>query len=165
MRCSWTRRALAMGFSPCLSKKRPSHGPSVRLRWASPPACRGKGRLMDLAYACDGIFPCFPPACRGKGRLMDLVCACDGLFPLPVEEKDVSWTWCALVMGFSLCLSRICIPSSPLAAPLAKNGAHSPSRACARRVGSVGSGVRHRRGGGVERGGCQKERGAAHPKV
>ena len=32
---------------------------------------------------------------------MDLDCACDGLFPLPVEEKAVSWTWCALAMGFS----------------------------------------------------------------
>ena len=45
-RCSWTRRALAMDFSPCLSKNRPSHGPSVRLRWAFPPAGRGKGNLL-----------------------------------------------------------------------------------------------------------------------
>ena len=51
MICSWTQRALAMGFSLCLSKKRPSHGPSVRLRWAFPPACRGKGRLMDWCSA------------------------------------------------------------------------------------------------------------------
>ena len=35
-----------MGFSLCLSKKRPSHGPSVRLRWAFPPAGRGKGHLL-----------------------------------------------------------------------------------------------------------------------
>mgnify|MGYP004388225065 CR=1 FL=1 len=33
---------------------------------------------------------------------MDFVRICDGLFPLPVEEKGVSWTWCALVMRFSL---------------------------------------------------------------
>ena len=33
---------------------------------------------------------------------MDFVRVCDGLFPLPVEEKGVSWTWCALVMRFSL---------------------------------------------------------------
>ena len=66
MICSWTQRALAMGFSLCLSKKRLSHGPRVRLRWA------------------------FPPAGRGKGHLMDLVCARDGLYPLSVEEKPVS---------------------------------------------------------------------------
>ena len=61
---------LAMGFSPCLSRKRPSHGFGVRLRWF------------------------FPPACRGKGCIMDLVCAYDGLSPLPVKEKAASWTWC-----------------------------------------------------------------------
>jgi len=77
---SWIWLALAIGFSsvsPCLSRKRPSDGLGVRLRWA------------------------FPPACRGKGRIMVLVCACDELFPLSVEEKVVSWTWCALAMGFS----------------------------------------------------------------
>ena len=73
---------LAMAFSPCLSRKRPSHGLGARLRWP------------------------FPPACRGKGRIVDLVCVCDGLFPLPVEEKAVSWTWCALAMAFPPCLSR-----------------------------------------------------------
>ena len=85
---SWIWSALAMGFStasPCLSKKRPSHGPSVRLRWACPPACQGKGRLMDLACACDGISI---------------------HFLLSVQEKAVLWTWCALAMGFSPCLSR-----------------------------------------------------------
>jgi len=79
---SWTWCALAMGFPICLSGKRPSHGLGVCLQWA------------------------FPPACRGKGRLMDLVCACDGLFSLPVEERAVSWSWWALAMGFSSCLSR-----------------------------------------------------------
>ena len=39
---SWTWLAFAMAFSPCLSRKRPSHGLGVRLRWAFPPACRGK---------------------------------------------------------------------------------------------------------------------------
>ena len=71
-----------MGFSPCLSRKRPSHGLGARLRWA------------------------FPPACRGKGRIMDLVCACSGLFPLPVEEKAVSWGAPEPKITFSLCLSR-----------------------------------------------------------
>ena len=37
---------------------------------------------------------------------MGLVCACNGLFPLRVEEEAVSWTWCALAMGFSPCLSK-----------------------------------------------------------
>ena len=78
----WTWCAFAMAFPPCLSRKRPSRGLGVRLRWAFPPACRGKGRLMDF------------------GRV------CDGLFPLPVEEKAVSWTWCVLAIGFSPCLSR-----------------------------------------------------------
>jgi len=79
---SWTWCALAITFSPCLSRERSPHGLGVCLRWA------------------------FPPACRGKGCLMDLVCACDGLFLLPVEEKAVSWTWRALAMSFSPCLSR-----------------------------------------------------------
>ena len=78
---SWTWCALAMGFSPCLSRKRLCRGLGVRLRWA------------------------FPSACRGKGRIVDLACACNWLFPLPVEEKAVSWTWRALAMGFSPCLS------------------------------------------------------------
>ena len=121
-----------MGFSPYLPRKRPSHGLGVRLQWAFPPACRGRGRFMDLVCACDGLFSLlveekafswtrrecsrwtFPPACQGKGRLMDFSpClskkrpshglggnACDGLSPLPVKEKAVSWTWCALAGGF-----------------------------------------------------------------
>jgi len=75
---SWTWSALAMAFSPCLSRKRFG----ARLRWP------------------------FPPTCRGKGRLMDLVRVCNDLFPLPVEEKAVSWTWCAFAVAFSPCLSR-----------------------------------------------------------
>ena len=85
---SWIWFALAMGFStasPCLSKKRPSHGPSVRLRWACPPACQGKGRLMDLACAGDGISI---------------------HFLLSVQEKAVLWTWCAFPMTFPPSLSR-----------------------------------------------------------
>ena len=78
----WTWCAFPMAFPPCLSRKRPFHGLGSRLRWPFPPACRGKGRLIDF------------------GRV------CDGLFPLPVEEKAVSWTWCVLEMGFSPCLSR-----------------------------------------------------------
>ena len=34
------------------------------------------------------------------------LCACDGLFSLLVEEKAISWTWCAFAMAFSPCLSR-----------------------------------------------------------
>ena len=104
-RCSWTRRALAMDFSPCLSKKRQSYGLGVRLRWAFPPACRGKGCLMDLVCACEALFPLpveekpiaatwparlrgpFPPACRGKGSLMDMACACDSLSPSACRGK------------------------------------------------------------------------------
>ena len=48
---SWTWCANAMGFSPCLSKKRPSHGPSARLRWAFPTACKGKGPYKARANA------------------------------------------------------------------------------------------------------------------
>ena len=67
---------------------------------ALPRQAGGKGDLgVHLRWA-------FLPACRGKGHLMDLVCACNGLFPLRVEEEAVSWTWCALAMGFSPCLSK-----------------------------------------------------------
>ena len=72
---------------------------AARLRWPFSPACRATGRLMNLRWA-------FPPACREKDRLMDLVCACDRFYPLPVEEKTVPWTWRALAIGFSTCLSR-----------------------------------------------------------
>ena len=75
---SWTWCAFVMVFPLCLSRKRPLHGLGVRLRWA------------------------FPPARRGKGRITVLMCACDGLSPLPVEEMVVSWTRSALAMGFSL---------------------------------------------------------------
>ena len=66
---------LAVDFSPCLWRKSLFE---CCLRSAFPPACRGKGHLMDLVRACDGLLP---SACRGKGRIMDLVCACDGLSP------------------------------------------------------------------------------------
>ena len=59
-----------------------------------------------------------PPACRGKGHLMDLVRACDGLSglsPLPVEAKTISWTWCVLEIGFSPCLSRKRLSHGPIA--------------------------------------------------
>ena len=70
---------LAVNFSPCLWRK-------------------------SLFECC--LRSAFPPACRGKGHLMDLVRACDGLSPLPGEEKIISWTWCVLEIGFSPCLSR-----------------------------------------------------------
>ena len=79
---------------------------------------------MDLVCACNGLLP---HVRRGRSRFMDLVCACDALSPLPVQEiafsctrrecsrwtsplpvkeKAISWTWCALAMGFSPCLSK-----------------------------------------------------------
>merc|ERR1711964_771273 len=77
-----TWHALAIPFSPYLSRTRQSWEHGVRLR-----------------------FP-FHPACRGKGRLMDMACACDSLSPLPVEEKAIMETWHALAIPFSPCLSR-----------------------------------------------------------
>ena len=80
-------------------------GPQGTLIPAFPPACRRKGRLMDLVRACDELFHLpveeNPPVCRRKGRLMDLVCACDGLSPLPVEEKAVSWIGARLGCGWA----------------------------------------------------------------
>ena len=96
-------------------------------RWPFPPACRGKGRFMRRTRGVPEatfspcptrkrhIFPClnktalkhsktrFPPACGGK---VCLSAACGRFSPLPVEEKAISWTWCALAMGFPPCLSR-----------------------------------------------------------
>ena len=74
-----------MVFCPCLSRKCKFNGLGARSRWP------------------------LPPACQGKGRLMDLVGACDGRCSLPVMEKAVSWTLCALAMGF---------PPLPLLLPL-----------------------------------------------
>ena len=67
-----------MGFSPCLSERRPSHGLAM------------------------GFSPCL----SRKRQSWDLACACDCLSLLPVEEKAVSWTWLAFAMAFSPCLSR-----------------------------------------------------------
>ena len=86
------------------------------LRWPFPPACRAKGCFMRRARGVPQatfspyptrkrlIFPFLkkmalkhrktrvPPACGGK---VGLSAACGRLFPLPVEEKVISWTWCA----------------------------------------------------------------------
>merc|ERR1711964_257864 len=75
----------------------------ARLRGPFPPACRGKGSLMDMACACDSLSP---SACRGKGNHGNMACACDSLSPLPVEEKPIMETWHALAIPFSPCLSR-----------------------------------------------------------
>ena len=61
---SWTLCAFAMAFPPCLSRKRPSHGLGVRLRWPFPPACRGKG-YFKAPLGCSRLT--FPSACREKG--------------------------------------------------------------------------------------------------
>ena len=60
-----TSGALAIPFSPCLSRKRQSweHGHALAIP--------------------------FPPACRGNGYHGIMACACDSLFPLPVEEKAI----------------------------------------------------------------------------
>jgi len=60
---------------------------AVRLRWPFPPACRGKGGLVDLACTCDGLFPLpVDKKCvlglQGNAR--------DGLSSLPVKIKNVS---------------------------------------------------------------------------
>jgi len=100
---SWTWCALAMGFPICLSRKRPSHGLGVSLRWVFPSACRGKGLLMDLVRACDGLFLL---SVEEKAVLWTWCALAMGFPPLSVEEKADSWTWRALAMGFSPCLSR-----------------------------------------------------------
>ena len=60
---SWTWCALAMGFSPCLSRKRPSPGLGVRLRWAFPPACQGKRSSRGHGARLQWHFS---TVCRGK---------------------------------------------------------------------------------------------------
>ena len=85
---SSTWGALTMSFSLCLTRKRPSHRLAVRLRWAFPPACRGKGRLRSpdglflvrqVEKSIGGLPRCYPGP---------LVGACDRLFPLPKKEKS-----------------------------------------------------------------------------
>ena len=61
-------RGIEMGLPPCPSRKRPSYGLGVRLRWAFP-LCLTRERPdhglgVRLRWA-------FLPACRGKGPLMD----------------------------------------------------------------------------------------------
>ena len=70
---SWTSCAFAMAFSPCLSRKRPSHGLGARLRWPFPPACQGKGYFKAPRKAL-GVL-------GGSTH--------DGHSPLPVEEKAI----------------------------------------------------------------------------
>ena len=60
-----TQRAVAMPFSPCLSRKKAIMGLGMRLR---------------LAMA-------FSPCLSRKSPSWDLLCTRDGLSPLPVEEK------------------------------------------------------------------------------
>ena len=50
-----TQPAPETHFPTCLSKKSLPRSARDRL---SPPACRGKGRIMDLVCACDGLTPC-----------------------------------------------------------------------------------------------------------
>ena len=95
--------ALVMAFSLCLSRKRPSQVSPRRLKSAL-----GLPRLRTA--------PTWRASDTKKTLLIDRhaeyvildssLCACDGLFPLPVEEKAISWTWCAFAMAFSPCLSR-----------------------------------------------------------
>ena len=74
--------ALAIPFSPCLSRKSKSWEHGARLG-----------------------FP-FPPACRGKGNHGNMAMRLRFLFPLPVEETAIMGLWHALAIPFSPCLSR-----------------------------------------------------------
>ena len=59
------------------------------------------------------------------------MCTCDGFFSLPAEEKAISWTCCALAMGFSPSLSM-------------KRQSHGTSPCLSRKRPSHGLGVRLR---------------------
>jgi len=86
---------LAMAFPPCLSSKRLFHGSHGRpwessagvLAMAFSSACRRKGNNRSHGGPLDSSA-----GIGGSAR--------DGLSPLPVKEKAVSWTWCALAGGF-----------------------------------------------------------------
>ena len=83
-RCSWTRRALAMDFSPCLSAKSP-----FGLGWAGLPSGLA---LAPLAKDLLSTLPVEEKPISGlTGR------SCDGLFSLPVDEKLICATFESLV--------------------------------------------------------------------
>ena len=115
-----------MGFSPCLSRKRPYHGLGVRLRSPFPPACRGKSCFMGSSRAKDHLFT-LPVEEKGLHAVGDNAwCSLCVLFPLPDAEKAIvglgvrlRWpfpsacrgkghhgTWRALAIAFPSCLSR-----------------------------------------------------------
>ena len=84
-----TRGVPEATFSPCPTRKRYkspflNKWPSNTVKHYFPP-CLSRKRLFEccLRWA-------FPPACRGKDCIMDLASACDGLFPLSIQEKSIS---------------------------------------------------------------------------
>ena len=63
---------------------------STRIR-SSSQTCALRITWVRTRWRPEGVLiPAFPPACRRKGRLMDLVRACDRLFPLPEGEKSIA---------------------------------------------------------------------------
>ena len=77
-------------FPPCLPWKRP-------LRCPFPPAKRRKEYIMDLVCVCDG--PSLLPVEEIAFSCTRWECS-QWTSPLPVKEKAVLWTWCALAGGF-----------------------------------------------------------------
>ena len=77
-------------FPPCLPWKRP-------LRCPFPPAKRRKEYIMDLVCVCDG--PSLLPVEEIAFSCTRRECS-QWTSPLPVKEKAVLWTWCALAGGF-----------------------------------------------------------------
>ena len=77
-------------FPPCLPWKRP-------LRCPFPPAKRRKEYIMDLVCVCDG--PSLLPVEEIAFSCTRRECS-RWTSPLPVKEKAISWTWCALAGGF-----------------------------------------------------------------
>ena len=69
-------------------------------RWTFPPACGGK---VCLSAACGRLSPL---PVEEKAISWTWCALAVGFPPLPGEEKTISWTWCVLEIGFSPCLSR-----------------------------------------------------------
>ena len=77
-------------FPPCLPWKRPLRCPFL-------PAKRRKEYIMDLVCVCDG--PSLLPVEEIAFSCTRRECS-QWTSPLPVKEKAVLWTWCALAGGF-----------------------------------------------------------------
>ena len=91
--------ALVMAFSFCLSRKGLLRSPPGASK--APSGFQGSEQLLNLSKR-----NCFPLEHAKYVILDSSLCDCDSLFPLPVEEKAISWTWCAFAMAFRPFLSR-----------------------------------------------------------